>query len=452
MLLLAVPTEVVQKLMYNPMMTLDGFAKKKEIFDAAKQLPLNYADRVKPSMYNYIEKGKGLHAICNTLYCSMALLNDEELAVLEKRQQGEEKLLREFYAAGFFVPEDVDEFSKLQAYKKVYRKFVVNESGLGLTIATTTKCNARCAYCFESSADRADMAPGVEEQIIEFVDNHIGENKELDITWFGGEPLLNTGLIDRLSSYFLAKEYKLNTRIVTNGSLLTEKMLKESFPKWHIRNMQVTLDGTAENYARIKNYLAPELGNLDRVLKNIDLAGENKIKVSIRLNVNKENIEDLLILAEQLEKRYRGSKYVSWYASPLVGTEADYVTDEELIGMMERFAKLHPGQLKDWKMRSLPRVEYCMAEMPSGYCFDVNGDIKICWEDFTFSGNAIGNIKDFDPKTDKRNEQSQLQPKCEKCVWLPQCGGGCIARRSKGNYACQFGRLKIISQLRKMIK
>lgn len=452
MLLLAVPTEVVQKLIYNPMMALDGFAKKKEIFDAAKLLPLNYADRVKPSMYNYIEKGKGLHVVYNTLYCSMALLNDEELAVLEKRQQGEEKLLREFYAAGFFVPEDVDEFSKLQAYKKVYRKFVIKESGLGLTIATTTKCNARCAYCFENGEGRADMAPGVEEKIIEFVDNHIGENKELDITWFGGEPLLNTGLIDRLSSYFLAKEYKLNARIVTNGSLLTEKMLKESFPKWHIRNMQVTLDGTAENYARIKNYLAPELGNLDRVLKNIDLAGENKIKVSIRLNVNKENIEDLLVLAEQLEKRYQVSKYVSWYASPLVGTEADYATDEELIGMMERFAKLHPGQLKDWMMRSLPRVEFCMVEMPSGYCFDVNGDIKICWEDFTFSGNAIGNIKDFDPKTDKRNEQSQLQQKCEKCVWLPQCGGGCMARRSKGNYACQFERLKIISQLRKFIK
>lgn len=452
MLLLLLPTEVVQKLIYNPMLALDGFVTRKEISDAAKQLPLDYVDMVKPSAYNYIEKGKGLHAIYNTLYCSMALLNSEELAVLEKRQQGEEKLLREFYAAGFFVPEDVDEFSKLQAYKTVYRKLYIKESTLGLTIATTTKCNARCAYCFENSAGRADMAPGVEEQIIKFVDNRIGENKELDITWFGGEPLLNTGLIDRLSSYFLAKEYKLNTRIVTNGSLLTEKMLKESFPKWHIRNMQVTLDGTAENYARIKNYLAPELGNLDRVLKNIDLAGENKIRVSIRLNVNKENIEDLLILAKQLEKRYQGSKYVSWYASPLVGTEADYATDEELIGMMERFAELNARQMQVKRMRNLPRVEYCMAEMPSGYCFDVNGDIKICWEDFTFSGNAIGNIKDFDPKTDKRNEPSQLPPECEKCVWMPPCGGGCIARRSKGNYACHLGRLKIISQLRKMIK
>lgn len=452
MLLLAMPMEFIQKMMYNPMMTLDGFATKKEISDAAKQLPLDYVDMVKPSAYNYIEKGKGLHAIYNTLYCSMALLNDEELAVLEKRQQGEEKLLREFYAAGFFVPEDVDEFSKFQAYKKVYRKFVIKESGLGLTIATTTKCNARCAYCFESSAGRADMAPGVEEQIIEFVDNRIGENKELDITWFGGEPLLNTGLIDRLSSYFLGKGYKLNARIVTNGSLLTEKMLKESFPKWHIRYMQVTLDGTAENYARIKNYLAPELGNLDRVLKNIDLAGENKINVSIRLNVNKENIEDLLVLAEQLEKRYRGSKYVSWYVAPLTGTEADYDTDEELIGMMERFAKFQAGQMKVKNMRNMPRVEYCMAEMPSGYCFDVNGDIKICWEDFTFSDNAIGNIKDFDPKTDKRNEQSQLQPKCEKCVWLPPCGGGCIARRSRGGYECHSVRLGIILKLRKFIK
>ena len=452
MLLLSAPTKVVQKLMFNPMMTLEGFATKKEVFDAAMGLPLNYADRIKPSMYNYIEKGKDLHVVYNTLYCSMALLNSEELAVLEKRQQGEEKLLREFYAAGFFVPEDVDEFSKLQTYKKLFRKVYIKESTLGLTIATTTKCNARCAYCFENSAGRADMAPGVEEQIIEFVDNHIGENKELDIVWFGGEPLLNTGMIDRLSSYFLAKGYKLSARVVTNGSLLTEKMLKECFPKWHIRHMQVTLDGTAENYARIKNYLAPELANLDRVLKNIDLAGENKIRVDIRLNVNKENIEDLLVLAKQLDKRYRGSKYVSWYVSPLIGTEADYATDEELMRMMERFAKLNSRQMQVKKMQNLPRLEYCMAGIAGEYCFDVNGEIKTCWEDFTFSGNAIGNIRDFDPRTDKRIEQSQLPPECEKCIWLPPCGGGCKARRSKGNYPHQFERLRMILQLRKMIK
>ena len=229
-------------------------------------------------------------------------------------------------------------------------------------------------------------------------------------------------------------------------------MLKTDFPKWKIKNMQITLDGTAKNYAKIKNYIAPELGNLDRILHNIDLAEKYKVKTNIRLNVNKKNVRDLLLLAKQLDKRYEKSEYIKWYMAPLSGTDADYATEKEILYITEKFMALNPKQISIKNRRGLPRIESCMAEMPRGYCIDVNGDLKICWEDFTFSGNDIGNIYKFCSNKDKRNKQSKLQEKCEKCLWLPMCGGGCMAKRSKNALDCPPAKFTMIASLRQLIK
>ncbi|MBQ0066661.1 MAG: radical SAM protein, partial [Phascolarctobacterium sp.] len=427
------------------------FSTREKVFKEIKKLPLEYSAKIKPSAFNYMEHKKNLYVVYNTLYCSTALLNRTEWQLLQN-PNGEEKTLRELYAAGFLVPKNVNEFAKLQNYKTKIRKLWLKDAPLGLTIATTTKCNARCAYCFENNATREDVADGVEEQIKKFTDKHIGKNKQLNITWFGGEPLLNTAMIDRLTKYFLKKKYKLSAGIVTNGSLLTEKMLKTDFPKWKIKNMQITLDGTAKNYAKIKNYIAPELGNLDKVLKNIDLADKYKINTNIRLNVNKKNVRDLLKLAEQLDKRYADSKYVKWYMASLKGTESDYATEKELLSVTEKFMALNPKQISIKNTRGLPKIEFCMAEMPGAYCIDVNGDLKICWEDFTFSGNDIGNVHKFCSGKDKRNKQSKLQKKCEQCIWLPMCGGGCMALRTKNSPGCPTTKYAMVASLRQLIK
>lgn len=452
MLVLSTPLEVIRKFMYNPMLPAEKSVTYKKALKAITKMPLKFTESVKPSVFNYAEHNGNLHAVYNTLYCSTALLNDKEWELLQQPENGEEAVLRELFAAGFLVPRRVNEFTKLQKYKAKFRKFLRKDMALGLTIATTTKCNARCNYCFENNTTRADITPEVEENILKFVDKRIGKNKRLNITWFGGEPLLNTGLMERLSKYFKEKKYKVSASIVTNGSLLNEAILKTGFRRWKIKRMQITLDGTAENYARIKNYLAPELGNLERVLQNIDLAEKHKISVSIRLNINRENLDDLLKLAEQLDKRYADSKYVMWYIAALHGTDACFATEEEWLATLEKFMARHHKQLSIKKGRSLPKLEFCMAQMPKSYCIDVNGALKICWEDFTFSHNDIGNIRQFDARKDQRKKQSPLHPKCEHCVWLPMCGGGCIARRAKNEIECTVQKYQTIATLRQLVK
>ncbi|MBQ0108124.1 MAG: 4Fe-4S cluster-binding domain-containing protein [Phascolarctobacterium sp.] len=323
---------------------------------------------------------------------------------------------------------------------------------LKLIIATTTKCNARCDYCFECNDARSDMTPEVEENITKFIDKRIGTNKKLSISWFGGEPLLNTGLMDRISQYCFSKNYKLDAILVTNVSLLNEEMLRDSFPKWKIRNIDITLDGTAQEYARIKNYLAPELGNLDRILNNIELASKYKIHVRIRLNVNKKNAEDLLILVEQLKQRFDGNQYVTWYMAPLLNTGADFDTEEEWIAILEKYISLSPYKMSLSYSKMLPKIEYCLAERSRSYGIDVNGDIKICGTHFTDNSKTIGNIQNFDSRRDMRRKYPQLFPKCQRCCWLPMCGGGCITRHIHNAIACTPKKYFLIATLRQLTK
>lgn len=453
MLILSTPVGLVQKFMYNPMLKPEQLTTQEKAAVAIKNLPLTYTKNLCPSLFNYAEHGNNIHAIHNTLFCSTVLLNDKEWELLQAPEKGgDEETLRKLYNAGFLVPKRINEFAKLEKFKRKFFRFLKQNSILKLVIATTTKCNARCDYCFECNTARSDMTPKVEKDITKFIDKRIGKNRKLSIAWFGGEPLLNTGLIDRISQYCSAKKYELNAILVTNGSLLNEEMLRDSFPKWKTRNIDITLDGTAQEYARIKNYLAPELGNLERILSNIELATKYKIHVRIRLNVNKKNADDLLILTEQLKQRFEGNKYVTWYMAPLLNTGADFATEEEWITLLEKYISLSPYKMNLSYSRMLPKIGYCLAERSYSYGIDVNGDIKICGTHFTDNSKSIGNIQNFDCRKDKRRRYPKLLPKCEKCCWLPICDGGCVTRHIHNAMACTPKKYFLIATLRQLIR
>jgi len=76
---------------------------------------------------------------------------------------------------------------------------------LGLTIAPTADCNFRCPYCYEKDAIKPDyMTKQVEDSIVEFAKKHMKTIAKLAVVWYGGEPLMNMGSIDRLSKNLIA--------------------------------------------------------------------------------------------------------------------------------------------------------------------------------------------------------------------------------------------------------
>lgn len=118
---------------------------------------------------------------------------------------------------GFLVEDSCDE---IQAMETIRRDVIKNSSKkiANIIIAPTLECNAHCFYCFENGYRKGKMTRETADALVDFlVKNWNGE--KLGITWFGGEPLLASDIIDYVSQKL--KEYNIiyGCKITTNGSL-----------------------------------------------------------------------------------------------------------------------------------------------------------------------------------------------------------------------------------------
>lgn len=81
-------------------------------------------------------------------------------------------------------------------------------------------------------------------------------------------------------------------------------MIQEAKHKWHLRKIQITLDGTKDKYNQIKSYINKEHNPFGRVLRNIREMLDNDIYVTIRLNLSLENYSDLVELVDYLADNF----------------------------------------------------------------------------------------------------------------------------------------------------
>lgn len=131
---------------------------------------------------------------------------------------------------------------------------------------TSENCNFRCSYCYESHTNH-HIERDVYDSALKLVNNSSKEN--LIINWFGGEPLLEVEDIE----YFMKKVYDLkkfksiNSSIITNGYLLTEKNFNKLM-KANVKVFQITLDGLKTEHDK-QRYLKNGMGTFDRIVENL---------------------------------------------------------------------------------------------------------------------------------------------------------------------------------------
>ena len=111
------------------------------------------------------------------------------------------------------VRNDQDEMNKIKYLTLLKRN---NNEGLILTINPTLACNFACSYCFEKQHQNIFMSDAIENKIVNFISQH--ENaKLLNVTWFGGEPLLAFNRIVSLTRKMQALGLKYKAGMITNG-------------------------------------------------------------------------------------------------------------------------------------------------------------------------------------------------------------------------------------------
>jgi uncharacterized protein len=384
---------------------------------------------------------------------------------------------------GYFTEKNVEEEEEF--FVKIATKLHHWQSRLMPTyiFMPTYSCNLRCPYCFQDHMRTnpefqhllKTMQPEMVDRIfasMSQIESSHGVAKDSDltrnITFFGGEPLLAESR--PTVEYIINKALSLGKAkfsAVTNGTEL--EAYQDLLGLDGISFLQITLDGPAEEHDRRRIY-ADGSGSFNKIARNITMALNLGVNVSLRMNIDRDNIDRLPELADTIVKLgWHKHSGFSAYTSPVHASNEK--TDRkttfnswELDVALNKMRREHPQtkvirrpddalvdrarQLFEHRKDPLPNLKasFCGAHNKM-YIFDAFGDIYACWEKTGDRKIRIGYITE-DSQVVLNQELNQTwrnrtvitNPTCRKCRYAFSCGGGCavLAMNQKGKFHTNY--------------
>jgi len=390
---------------------------------------------MKKSIYTYVESYKNNFLLFNVFSLTCVILDKDEYKRYNSLKCSEEEK-KEFLRLGFYVEDDFDE---VDAVCYASRCLTDKDKQQFYRIYTTLACNAKCPYCYEKGAEISTMSVDTADKVCEFIKDRMVEGEKLGLEWFGGEPLLNKNIInyicEKLQPICKKKKIKLNSSMVSNGYLINEDIVKDAKNLWNLRRVQITIDGLKKTYEKIKQFNDPN--SFDKVISNIKLLLDNNIFVSIRLNYDKNNFDEILKLIDFLGEKFNSYKNVTVYARRIMDDNIDNSltasekTDLVILKQLEKNGFEHDAL--DTITR---RDNTCIANMLHAFMILPDGNLGKCSQAIS-KGDIIGNVVDgVDDYKMVRWCSPRLTKKCLKCKRLPLCNGGCIYEKLENKNYC----------------
>lgn len=334
--------------------------------------------------------------------------------------------------AYFIVPEDFDEKSLVDLIRSrqslpITSTYLDNPSHF--TILSTTTCNARCFYCYELKAKgKTPMSKETAEKVAKYIISRAPKNKEIELDWFGGEPLYNQEVIDIITSRIASAGFNYRGSMISNGYLMGAKTAQKAKDFWRLTNIQITLDGTQDIYNKTKNYIYKDDPNpFQTVIDNIHALLDTGILVSIRMNCDTHNCDDLKELTKFLIEEFKGKKNFSMYVWPIFEegfkrSEEDQKKVYDSIDEIENII-LEGGYPLSHRISNQIKGIHCMVDGGNGVIISPNGDLGLC--EHYINSRFFSHIdnpleKDFDEIRSWRNYGDGGQH-CNDCPIYPIC-------------------------------
>jgi len=360
--------------------------------------------------------------------------------------------------------EDVQNILKMhqqiQQFDKTYR---------GLTIVPTLDCNFKCGYCFEQHTIRPQyMSDKIEEKLNEFITREYENDKNLkllNVVWFGGEPLLAYDKICRISESLSKKNIPYEAQLITNGYLLSDEII-ENLIQLKIKTVQITIDGDEKTHNERRPHKT-EHNSYSRIIENIkkldnyNKINENKITISIRLNIDKINKE----LYADTSKFFSDTfSTVRVYPGIIKGEVNSNNCNHNCFNFKDQaefFINQYEGH-NNLKLNYYPYwfgLVICTANRFYDYVIGPEGEMYSCWNEVGRKEMIIGNLLNgFTNKPLLAKYVSGINPldskECKNCFYLPICGGGCPYDQVQKKYfdnnietCCQFKGKKTLEKL-----
>lgn len=413
---------------------------------------------------------------------------------------------------GYLFESEEKEHELLEKMHERTKEINAQSTTPNYTICPTMGCNLRCTYCFESTELHEECAVMTMEQlegILSMVKESILQNKErmekmaeeakkareqqsskgeacekqgcegeacekpdgedemceeckgqhnyvghLDL--FGGEPLLpiNRKIVERI--YEFANEWNCSVSAITNGTNISAyaDLLKANAEK---TLLQITLDGDKEIHDT-RRIRADGSGTFDKVCEGVTEALKLGVQVSLRVNVDKDNLYSLPRLKELFDEQH-WTEYPNFgpYLSPVECYEEsgdhDTVTDADILEYVYEkglYGTEHPvfhnagpttGMIEAFFRNEMWKTTYCGATLGLNYLFTPNGNVYPC---LTFCGNDKYVVGTYQGDKVTMNEQHNVwknrdpfeMKNCKDCKYLLLCSGGCPARPNADAEEC----------------
>lgn len=359
------------------------------------------------------------------------------------------------------IKEAIEEISQLEEDEQlftedIYENFIPqfknrNPVVKALCLHVAHDCNLKCKYCFAQEGEyrgkRSLMSLEVGKKAIDFLINSSGKRKNLEVDFFGGEPLMNFEVVKEIVYYARQKEkqYNKNFRftITTNGILLNDEIQK--FINENMHNVVLSLDGRKE----INDMMRPKAGaqgSYDSIVpKFIKLANSrNQTDYYVRGTYTRNNLDfsnDVLYMADL------GFKQIS--VEPVVADEnEDYsLREEDLPLLFEQYEILASEMLKRQKEGREFNFFHFMIDLSQGPCVvkrlsgcgsgseylavTPEGDLYPCHQFVGIEEFKMGTV-DTGITENKMRELFQncnvySKEDCKNCWAKFYCSGGCAA-------------------------
>lgn len=344
---------------------------------------------------------------------------------------------------GFIVDNDADERAAVGAKYDAMRC----PDEFHVMILPTYQCNLRCWYCVQDHAAEwldADMCRRV-RSLIERGVNQPGIRR-LQISWFGGEPLLAYDQVLELTRFAqsLARrnEQEFICSITTNATLLTPARI-DALRQTGVTSYQITIDGKQDVHDSVKKLSGASA--FDTALRNIAYICRDT-PCNLRFNYTPENLEPEAIvadLASRLPEEIR--RNIDFNIQPVWQNKPGAVDFSDVMRLMELTAGIGIRP-------SLKPGGFCYVDKAHFTCVYPSCTAGKC--DNGVEGvrkariNADGTLDETDVETSHYKPAYEVpDSECSQCRYLPFCWGPCTQKRylqlrDTGRVACPWGERK----------
>ena len=401
-----------------------------------------------------------VHAVDDVAYDIIGMFetNSREniLDKLEKKYAGKEGISRKDIEECYEQIEELKNSGQLFApdtFESMAGKLKEKTAGVvnALCLHIAHVCNLNCSYCFASQGkyhgERALMSFEVGKRALDFLIENSGSRRNLEVDFFGGEPLMNFGVVKELVAYArsVEKEKGKNFRftLTTNGVLIDDEVIE--FANRECSNVVLSLDGRKEIHDRYRVDYAGN-GSWEKIVPKFQRfvearGGKNYYMRGTFTHANPDFLNDIRQMLDL------GFNELSM--EPVVCAEGDpcALTEEDLPVVLQQYEELAQLMLqRDREGKPFTFYHY-MIDLTGGPCIYKRisgcgsgteymavtpwGDLYPCHQFVGEERFCLGNIWDGVTNTEVRREFASCNvyahPECRDCWARLYCSGGCAA-------------------------